>query len=194
MVLAAVLGLVGALVYGTFLEWFIHRFVMHTSKISRLAFDRHAIAHHTERRSLKAFYASPEEEYHYEIGESSFVPVLWFLHLPIFFVVWRFISIPAAITLATGGLLYLIAYEVLHFYIHAPRNYLFQRTRLFRFYCEYHRLHHHKARVNYNVVMPLADLILRTFSMESMRPEPSAPDYVCPDTGPKTAFRKASRV
>ena len=194
MIVAVLLGVLAAFFYCTFLEWFIHRYVMHTNRISKLAFDRHAISHHSERRSLKTFYISPDGEYKYEIGESSFVPILWFMHMPMFIVVWRYVSIPGCIALSIAGLLYLVAYEVLHFYIHAPRNYLFQRTRLFRFYCEYHRLHHHKARVNYNVVMPLADIILRTFSMESIRAEPSAPDYVCPDTGPKTAFRKPSRV
>ena len=194
MILTGLLGLVCALVYGSFLEWFIHRFVMHSDRISKLAFQRHAISHHSTRRSLRNFYIPPEEEFHYSIGESSFVPILWFIHLPMYIVVGYYFTLSPAIGLGIGGLLYLLAYEILHFYIHAPRNYRFQRTRLFRFYCEYHRLHHHKARINYNVVCPLADFTLRTISLDTLRVEPSAPEFVSPDTGPRAVFRRQPRI
>src|SRR5204862_6599620 len=140
------LGLLTALIYGSFLEWFIHRYVMHSARISKLAFERHAISHHSERRSLKAFYIPPEDNFHYSIGESSFVPILWFMHMPVYLTVGYFLRVPPAVGLAIGGLLYLMAYELLHYYIHAPRNYAFQRTRLFRLYCEYHIVQHHQAR------------------------------------------------
>ncbi len=190
MVVSVLLGAVCAFVYGSFLEWFIHRHGMHTSRLSKLAFERHAIAHHTERRSLKTFYIGPEEDSRYHFGESSFIPILWFIHFPIYYLVWHFFNPAAGVGTALGGLLYMLGYEFIHFYIHAPRNYWFQRTRLFRFYCEYHRVHHHRARWNYNIVMPLGDLVLRTINFEHMVPEPSAPSYVPPDEGPLTIFRK----
>jgi hypothetical protein len=194
MLLSGLFGLLGSLIYGSFLEWFIHKYVMHTNKISQLAFDRHAIAHHTERRSLKTFYIPPEDHATYHIGESSVVPLLWLAHLPFYYVVSRLFGMPAAVGLAVGGLLYLIGYETIHFFIHAPKNYWFQRTRVFRFYCEYHRVHHHKARWNYNIVLPIADFVLRTFTLEPIQPEPSAPPFVPKDEGPITALKKPQSV
>jgi hypothetical protein len=190
MLLSLLAGLVGSLIYGSFLEWFIHKVVMHTTLISKLAFDRHAVQHHFSRRSLKTFYIPPADHATYHLGESSVIPILWILHFPLYYAVARFGNIYAGYAAATGGLLYLIGYEFIHFFIHAPKNHWFQRTRVFRFYCEYHRIHHHKARLNYNIVLPLADLVLRTQSFEPIRVEPSRPEFVKPDTGPKTAWQK----
>ena len=194
MLVSGLMGLLGSLVYGSFLEWFVHKIVMHTTTLSQLAFDRHAVDHHTTRRSLKSFYAQPEENYVYHLGESSVIPLLWLVHLPLYLAVGKVGGVAAGIAAGVGGMLYLIGYEFIHFFVHAPRNYLFQRTRLFRFYCEYHRVHHGRARVNYNVVMPLADLVLRTQSFEPLREEPSLLPEMAPDTGPLSVFRRPRRA
>lgn len=194
MLISGLLGLAGSLLYGSFLEWFVHNIVMHTQKISKLAFDRHAVEHHTVRRSMKTFYATSEENEIYHLGESSVIPLLWLLHVPAYLLTWKYFGLAAGIGAATGGMLYLIGYEFIHFFIHAPRNYLFQRTRLFRFYCEYHRVHHGRARVNYNIVIPFADLILRTQSFETLRVEPSLRPEMPPDTGPRSVFRRRPRA
>jgi sterol desaturase/sphingolipid hydroxylase (fatty acid hydroxylase superfamily) len=190
MLVSWLLGVLGMLVYASFLEWFVHKYGMHTNRISRWAFDRHAIQHHSTRRTFKAFYIPPEERAAYDITESSAVPLLWLVHVPLYVLIGMYGNVPAGVGAAMGGAAYILAYELLHFYIHAPKNHRFQRTRLFRFYCEYHRLHHHKARRNYNIVMPLADLVLGTLSLEHIEPEPSAPQGVQRDTGPGSVFRK----
>ena len=190
MILSFLLGLLAMIIYGSFLEWFVHRYGMHTDKISKWAFDRHAIQHHSTRRSGKSFYIPPEDHATYDITESSAVPLLWLAHLPVYYLIWVYINPPAAVGFAVGAALYVLAYELLHFYIHAPKNHWFQRTRLFRFVCEYHRLHHHKARRNYNIVFPLADRLLGTFSLEDLAPEPSAPQSVRRDTGPGSVLGK----
>jgi hypothetical protein len=192
MALSVLAGFIGSLIYGSFLEWFVHKVVMHSTSISKLAFERHAVEHHGTRRALKTFYIPPgDEAAHYHIGESSVIPLLWLAHLPLYWASWRLShSLGVGIGAAAGGLLYLMGYEFIHFFIHAPKNYWFQRTRLFRFYCEYHRVHHHKARLNYNIVIPLADFVLRTQSFEPLRVEPSRPEFVRADTGPKTALQK----
>ena len=188
MIVSWLLGLVGMLLYGSFLEWFVHRYGMHTDKISKWAFSRHAIEHHAARRSLKSFYIPPREKTAYDLTESSAVPLLWVVHLPVYFLVGVYGGVPAGVGVATGGAVYVLAYELLHFYIHAPKGHRFQRTRLFRFYCEYHRVHHHRARRNYNIVLPLADLVLGTLSLEELGAEPSAPACVRRDTGPGSVW------
>ena len=192
MLVSGLLGFVGMLIYASFLEWFVHKYGMHTDKISKWAFSRHAIQHHSARRSMKTFYIPPEENAAYNITESSAVPLLWIVHLPLYFLVGTLGGIPAGVGAAAGGAAYILAYELLHFYIHAPKGYWFQRTRLFRFYCEYHRVHHHKARRNYNIVMPLADLVLGTLSLEDIGAERSAPECVLRDIGPRSVFRDPS--
>lgn len=179
------LSFLATCLYASFLEWFVHRVGMHTEKLSKWAFKRHAIQHHSERRSLKAFYADTR----YEVLASSAVPILWIAHFPLYWAVGALVNWWAAAGVALAALLYTTAYEVLHFFIHTPRNYWFQRTRLFHFYCEYHRIHHHRARWNYNVVCPLADWVLGTLSMEEIPAEPSAPPTVPKHTGPRSVFR-----
>ncbi len=189
MMLSGLLGLLGAVVYGSFFEWFAHKHVMHTQRFSKLAFQRHVVDHHQTRRSLRNFYIAPQDKKTYHAGETSVVPILWALHFPLYALLYWLCGMPAAIGAAIGCGLYIGGYELLHFFIHAPKNYWFQRTRLFRFYCEYHRVHHLKPRKNYNIVLPLADVLLRTLSLEDMRPEPSAPAFVPRDTGPQSVFQ-----
>ena len=119
-------GLFFGLVYGSFLEWFIHKIVMHSTSISQLAFDRHAIEHHMQRRSLKTFYMAPHEDSKYHLGESSVIPLLWFGHLPIYLTVGYFYNVWAGVGVAASGLLYLLGYEFIHFFIHVPKNHWFQ--------------------------------------------------------------------
>ncbi|MCC2669021.1 MAG: hypothetical protein K0Q72_1492 [Armatimonadetes bacterium] len=186
MVISFVLGLLATVVYCSFAEWFVHRYGMHTQRLSKWAFKRHAIQHHSMRRSLKTFYAVDV----YKIWQSSAIPGLWLLHLPMFWGVATLTNWWAGAGAAAGAGLYITFYEVLHFHIHTPRGYWFQRTRLFHFYCEYHRVHHHRAKWNYNVVCPLADAVMRTLSMEEMPPEPSAPADVPRHTGPRSVFSR----
>ncbi len=188
MIVHAILGLLAALVYGSFLEWFIHKEVMHTKRFSNLAFERHVVDHHATRRALKNFYIPPRENKTYDVGETSVVPILWAVHAPLYALMWWTLGMPVALGVALGCMIYIAGYEVLHFFIHAPKNYRFQRTRVFRFYCEYHRVHHLKPRLNYNIVLPLADIVLKTISLERMKPELNAPFFVPLDTGPTSVF------
>jgi hypothetical protein len=190
MLLSGVVAFLAAIFYGSFMEWFIHRYFMHTDRLLKVTFQRHAIEHHTDRRSFQRFYAQPEENVKYLFIESSFIPILWALHLPAFLLVGWLLGVPAGVGAALGTLAYATGYEAIHFFIHTPRNYWFQRTRCFRFYCEYHRIHHHKARRNYNIVLPIADVLFRTISLEPLKPEPSAPHFVRRDTGPLAALQK----
>src|SRR5205814_6482138 len=54
------------------------------------------------------------------------------------------------------------AYEYLHWCMHVPRGRWFQRTRVFRWIDRHHRIHHLVPSRNLNVVLPIADFILRT--------------------------------
>jgi hypothetical protein len=190
MVMSVLLGFLATCIYASFMEWFVHRVGMHTKHLSKWAFRRHAIQHHAERRSLKRFYAPTTEHTVYRAWESSAVPVLWIAHFPLYWLVATLVNFWAAVGVAAGAAFYITYYEVLHFYVHTPRGHWFQRTRLFHFYCEYHRLHHHRAKWNYNLVMPLADWVLGTFSLDPMPAEPTDHAYVPRHTGPRSALAR----
>src|SRR5258707_338042 len=51
MLVSGLMGLIGAFIYGSFFEWFVHKVVMHTNTLSQAAVDRHAGDHHTNRLS-----------------------------------------------------------------------------------------------------------------------------------------------
>ncbi len=58
------------------------------------------------------------------------------------------------------------AYEYLHWCMHAPRNRFVERTRVFIWIKEHHRLHHRRWKKNLNVVLPLGDLFFGTLIRE----------------------------
>ena len=57
---------------------------------------------------------------------------------------------------------YYALYEYLHYCMHLPKNRRFERTRFFQFVQTHHRLHHLYYMRNLNVVVPIADFVLRT--------------------------------
>lgn len=185
-VISLVVALLITLVYCSFMEYFVHRVGMHTQWISKWSFKRHAIQHHSQRRSLKTFY-SPDK---YIIWDSSAIPLLWLIHAPLYWGVGKLFGFWAGVGVAIGAGWYVGFYEVLHFHIHTPRNQWFQRTRLFQWWCEYHRIHHHQARLNYNVILPIADLVLGTFSLKEMPVEPSLTPEMPRLTGPRSVFAR----
>lgn len=187
---SAICGFFAAVVYSSFLEWFIHKHVMHTTRVSREAFRRHVVDHHNTRQAMARFYIPVEDEKSYDLGATSAIPILWLLHAPLFFLVGYAFGVAAGVGAALGGGLYLLGYEVVHHFIHAPKGYKWQGSRAFRFLCEYHRVHHHKPRVNYNIVLPIADFCLRTMTLHDLRVEPNRPLNVPPDEGPKTVWRE----
>lgn len=193
--IAFVIAFLLNVIRGSFVEHGVHRWGMHTRRFSDGAYQRHAITHHTERNSPGHFYEPSDV---YLVWKSSRVPLIWVLLMPICYLealaVASFLGRGAGwgtgLGSAIGATLYLVLYEGIHFFVHTPRDYWFQRTKLFHFWCEYHRKHHMRAKWNYNVVCPLADWCLRRFSLEEMKPEPSAPDGFTHLTGPISAFNR----
>ena len=73
------------------MEWLIHKKLMHEPKLLYVAFDRHQLQHHSVRKSLKRFFLRPPEVGEYKFYESSFMPMLFLIHLPLFLLLgWAF--------------------------------------------------------------------------------------------------------
>jgi hypothetical protein len=158
-------------VYGSVLEWTIHKIIMHSPRFT-VAFRRHTLEHHGDRRAPGHYYAKSEDEKSYHLFETSYMPVVFLLNSPyyaLFYWAWGW---PAAIAAVVGTAGYIVTYEILHWAMHVRHKFLFRDHAWFRFLSEHHRRHHRRAKVNYNVVCPLADLLFGTFSFEKLKPEP----------------------
>ena len=184
ILVSQMLAFLGAILYGSFFEWFVHKHFMHSTKWLREPFERHAILHHGMQRSLRSFFARPSDNPQYMLIEASFFPFVWLLHVPLYLGIDHFVAHHTGIGIALGTACYCAAYEFVHWCEHVPRDRWIERTRAFRFLLEHHRVHHLYPKKNYNVVFPLADWILGTLSLERLGPEPD------PDTLPEHIRRK----
>jgi hypothetical protein len=168
-------ALVGSIVYCSFLEWVMHKQFMHSTRFMREPFERHAVQHHGMHRSGRSFFADRREEPHYMLIGASFFPIFWLMHVPVFVAFELMVARGSGFGIALGTAAYCLAYEVIHWCEHVPKNRWFERTGCFQFLLEHHRVHHKYARKNYNVVLPLADWVLGTLSLERLPPEPPEP-------------------
>lgn len=157
---------------GSVIEWVVHKHFMHSLRFMRTPHDRHAVMHHSERRAPGKFFAKEEELKDYHLFETSFMPILWLLHSPLFFTVYLAFGVAAGLGVAAGTACYVLAYELLHWSIHCPDQFRFRHHGWFLFLIEHHRRHHNRSNINYNVVLPIADLMFGTLSYRDVAPEP----------------------
>lgn len=165
------LALMATVVYGSILEWIIHKHLMHDPRF-KLPFRRHTLEHHAHRRAPGHYHAECEEEKQYHLFETSYMPVVLLLNLPYYGLFYWTLGQWGAAGAVLGSALYLCTYEILHWAMHVRNGFPFRNHAWFRFLSEHHRRHHRRARINYNVVCPLADLLFGTFSYEKIPPEP----------------------
>lgn len=146
----------------SFIEWGVHRFLMHRRMpLVGYAYRNHTLEHHAVIRADDSYHVPPGENH----GAFTWVE---YVLLPILAA-----AIYAPIHLATGlpilapalfaALLNILAFDYLHWNYHVERDCWFQRTRLFRLLHDHHRRHHERHGTNLNVTLPLADWCLGTF-------------------------------
>jgi len=154
--------------FANFFEWTVHRFPMHRPLQPRIMYRNHAQVHHG---------AFTDEDMPIQNARE-----LWLIMMPWYTIVMLLVGAsPVAILAAivgglplagifyVGALSYFVFYETLHALYHLPPaalarwgiggNGIFARLRA-------HHAHHHTLRrmahVNFNVTIPLADVVLRT--------------------------------
>ena len=151
-----------AVVYATFAEWVIHGTFMHKPLARfRHFYHGHAEVHH-------GVYGSDST---YLVGDRPRVDItlaLWAMpfpvlaHMPALVVIAIFVGLPVAAGVFAALTLYQASYEYLHYCMHVPGDRWLERTRFFQFVQLHHRLHHVFYLKNLNVVVPIADFVLRT--------------------------------
>jgi hypothetical protein len=149
-------------IYCSFAEWILHRCFMHTKFIPRFPFTAHALVHHTLFRADKSYHASTEEQ-------MKHVSFNWWDHLTLIAIqatlfggVELLIGLPILIGATLSVVTYLLAYEGIHYVFHVPKDRFFERHAWFRWLKHHHWIHHRQQFRNMNVVLPLADFVLRT--------------------------------
>jgi hypothetical protein len=179
----AVAGLAAGVVWASFFEWALHRFVMHRPVGPfRYPFERHTLVHH---RVFKA-----DATYHLcDPRDKKTIPMAWW-NGPALVAVSALPFLTVAAVLGQWGLAvgagaafagYYAAYEYLHWCMHLPRRRIVERSGVFFRLNGHHLLHHRYQHKNFNVVLPLADLCLGTLLRRSkvrfrQAEGPSVPD------------------
>lgn len=172
--------------FANFFEWTVHRFPMHRPLHPRIMYRNHAQLHHLAFADGDMAIRNPRE--------------LWLIMMPWYTIAMLLVAAsPVAVVAAvlgglplagifyTGALSYFLFYETLHAMYHLPPATLArvgvgrQAHGLFGRLQAHHMRHHElrrMAHVNFNVTLPLADLLLGTKERAAPRPVTDAADPV----------------
>jgi hypothetical protein len=176
-------GFLLGIVFASIFEWALHRYVMHRRiAIFDYPFERHALVHHRVFKADQTYHLMREHDRHT-------VPMAWW-NGPALIVVGQipFIILAAfvgGVPLVWGSFLasalYYATYEYLHWCMHIPGKRRVERSGVFFRLNGHHLLHHRYMNRNFNVVLPLADLLFGTLLVRSKirfaQPQgPSVPD------------------
>ncbi len=164
-----VAGLLGAVIFASFFEWTLHRYVMHRplGKFD-YPFKAHAIIHHQKFKADHTYHLIHESDKHT-------IPMAWWngpaliaacqVPFVVASIVWGHYAIVLGSLLACCG--YYGAYEYMHWCMHLPRKRIIERSGIYFRLNGHHLLHHRYMHKNFNVVLPIADLCLGTLLLRS---------------------------
>ncbi len=182
-------GLAAAVVYASFFEWLLHKYVMHRPVGSfKYAFRAHAVVHH---QTFKA-----DHTYHLiEDKDKETIPMAWWngpvliliSSLPFAVVSWITGEWGLVIGCIAGISAYYGLYERIHWCMHLPKARRLEQSWLFRRLNGHHLLHHRYMHKNFNVVLPLADFCLGTLMIRSKLRFAQAMGPAVPDVQPIAA-------
>jgi hypothetical protein len=152
------LASVTSLVYASLLEWCVHRFGYHDAHVWRAATSAHRL-HHEVRYPEHAFF---EREGDYETSQPFWLEALYVaLHAPVLLALGIF-SPAAALTAGSVIALYAALAHYVHPLTHLRTGLPYERTRLWKRLVARHVRHHHEQQVNFNVLLPIGDLVFGT--------------------------------
>ncbi|MGH8005344.1 MAG: fatty acid hydroxylase [Limisphaerales bacterium] len=189
-------------VYASFFEWFLHRFLLHRPLGSfDYPFRTHTLTHHHIFNAFDGYHLQEEEH-------KDKVPFAWWnapfligLHVPALYFLQKAADFPVLWPGVAAMAAYYAAYEAFHWVMHVPTGRWIEKTAAFRFLDRHHRLHHLFQYKNFNVVLPLADIVLGTFigkREDAYKKRPQAKKQVLMDsmdaTEPAVQGKEASVV
>lgn len=183
-----ILTTIVTLAYCSIFEWSLHRFVMHRPFFGfTYAFQAHAQVHHGIFRADESYHLIKEET-------KKTIPMAWWngpvlvllSSVPFDLVGWWFgtWSVPVVSVVVISA--YYGTYEYLHWCMHLPKNRRLESFKIFRRLNGHHILHHRYHNHNFNVVLPLADLLFGTLLLRAKNRFDQARGPSVPDVQPPT--------
>lgn len=166
--LATVLGACGGFalffLYSSLFEYVYHRWVLHRHwRLLQYSYRIHTLDHHRVFGGDATYHVQREEDRDLILFQWWQVLILLAGNAP---VVWA-VQLATGVPVFWGGMTALAAYygvyEYLHWRMHNPAGEWIERARVFQFLSAQHRDHHHRWGRNFNVVLPLGDLLFGTF-------------------------------
>lgn len=170
-------GLAGLYVLISALEYFPHRWVMHSQQLARRVqsprlaeeWERHGALHHGQYYPPGRFTGCLDRAARFvsiDTGPAFMLASTWWLWLPL--AIWcPWLGVPLALALAAHG----VVWSLVHREMHRPARRWVSQTLLFRFWCAYHEAHHERPGMNFNVLLPLFDHLLGTHAGRSAKEE-----------------------
>lgn len=189
------IGSLVAIVFSSFFEWFLHKYVMHRPVGPfDYAFKAHAVVHHQIFKADHTYHLHDDKDKHT-------IPMAWWngpvliLMCQAPFLTWTLLmNRPGHWGVLIGSVVvcgaYYGMYEYMHWCMHLPKKRNIERSGIFFRLNGHHLLHHRYMHKNYNVVLPLADLLLFTLMLRSKVSFAQAIGPSIPNVQPKPRFRK----
>ena len=154
----------------SFVEWGVHRTLMHRKPLPDVfyrspyfssVYEHHAILHHNKYYKVYDFEPDPvARQLNIRFQWSDLVTVN-VLIAPVHITYWIYNPV-GSIVFALMVFGYMFLWNSLHAEMHMPTNRWAFRNRVFRFLNRHHYMHHVHPGRNFNVVLPLPDLVMRT--------------------------------
>lgn len=162
-------GFATGVLFSSFFEWTLHRFIMHRplGKFD-YPYKSHALIHHRVFKADHTYHLINE-------ADKRTVPMAWWngpvlvvaCQIPFLAISW----ITGIWSILLGSFIacaaYYCAYEYTHWCMHMPKKRHIERSGIFFRLNGHHLLHHRYMNRNFNVVLPLADLLLGTLLTRS---------------------------
>ena len=181
-------GFVLGIIFASLFEWTLHRFVMHKPVGPfRYPFEAHALIHHQIFKADHTYHLiNPKDK--------KTIPMAWWngpvlvaccqIPFVIAALIWKKWALVVGASVSCT--LYYAAYEYIHWCMHLPKRRIVERSGLYFRLNGHHLLHHRYMHKNFNVVMPLADLLLGTLILRSKVHFKQAEGAAVPNVQPKT--------
>jgi hypothetical protein len=194
LVLVPVAAIVGLLQTSIF-EWIYHRYWLHRPWLPPQMFTAHTLVHHQLCKHDDTFHVTEEEQEEALTFQWWAAPIIVGMNM----IPWAIVALvrrdvatdPAwwtvMWTVGTVVLLYYFAYEGFHFLMHKPAIAWIEKRAFFRYLKNHHRLHHVYMGKNFNVVLPVADMMFGTYIARDPQPARAT------EPGAKQVARRHSR-
>jgi len=187
------IGVLVAVVFASFFEWTLHRYVMHRPVGPfDYAFKAHAVVHHQIFKADHTYHLVKE-------SDKRTIPMAWW-NGPVLIALCQAPFLIWGLSGGHWGMLigstvaccaYYAAYEYMHWCMHLPKKRNIERSGIYFRLNGHHLLHHRYMHKNFNVVLPLADLLLGTLMLRSKISFAQAMGPAVPNVQPKE--RRAKR-